>query len=267
MTMTNQQALDSEEAPAEMPDKPAIEIPSDLYIPPDPLEIILADFNGPLDLLLYLIKRQNIDILDIPVAEITHQYMAYIELMREMRFDLAAEYLLISAMLAEIKSRMLLPRPPQNDGEEADPRAELVRRLQAYEYYKQVSEELNQLPRQGKDVFKAGAYVQSIQLSRPDLPTVTMDELTAALQDVLQRLANNADYQIHTEPLSIRERMSAILSNLEQGKFCSFQSLFTQQEGRMGVVVTFVAILELMKQSMIDIVQTERYGIIHIKAT
>jgi segregation and condensation protein A len=264
MTTVEQQTIESPE-PIVVPASPSAEVPADLYIPSDPLEIILADFNGPLDLLLYLIKRQNIDILDIPIAEITRQYMTYIDLMQEMRFELAAEYLLISAMLAEIKSRMLLPRQLESDEDEVDPRAELVRRLQAYEYYKQVAEELDQLPRQGRDVFNIRTNLQNLALAAPNLPDVTLDELNAALQDVLQRVATNADYQIRAETLSIRERMSAILAGLHSGEFNSFQSFFNVAEGRMGVVVTFIAILELVKQSMIDIIQTETYGTIHIK--
>ncbi len=242
---------------------PLENMPRDLYIPPDALEVILADFSGPLDLLLYLIKKQNIDILNIPVADIARQYSVYIDMMQALRFELAAEYLVMSAMLAEIKSRLLLPSLPGEEEDEADPRAELIRRLQAYEYYKQAAEQLDQLPRQGRDVFITCIEAQDLNTPKP-LPEATLAELTAALQSVLQRVKNNASHHLLPEVLSVRERMSMILKTLKDNEYMEFERFFNLEEGRMGVVVTFAALLELIKQAMVDIIQTETYGKIHI---
>lgn len=241
-------------------------LPKDLYIPPDALEIFLAEsFEGPLDLLLYLIKKQNLDILDIPIAEITRQYIEYVELMKELRLELAAEYLVMAAMLAEIKSRMLLPRPEEGIEDEEDPRAELVRRLQEYERYKQAAEDIDELPRVNRNVFP-------IEISAPDRkvvklpPRVDMKDLMRALGDVMQRAENYAHHHIQMEPLSVRERMSVVLSSVKSDSFTEFTSLFTIEEGRRGVVVTLLAILELLKQSLIEMIQTEVFGPIHVKA-
>lgn len=245
--------------------EPFTNMPLDLYIPPDALEVFLEAFEGPLDLLLYLIKRQNLDVLDIPIAEITRQYMTYIELMTEMRLELAAEYLVMAAMLAEIKSRMLLPRPAGVDDEEADPRAELVRRLQEYERFKQAAEDIHELPQLGRDVFPVQAELPEADVVRLP-PPVDLREMLHALKDVLLRAELYTHHQIHLEPLSVRERMSAVLSVLATQTFTPFQALFTVEEGRRGVVVTFLAILELVKNSLIELVQNEAFGPIYVKA-
>jgi segregation and condensation protein A len=244
---------------------PFTRLPKDLYIPPDALEVFLAEaFEGPLDLLLYLIKRQNLDILDIPIAEITRQYVEYVELMKELRLELAAEYLVMAAMLAEIKSRMLLPRPVEDDDEE-DPRAELVRRLQEYERFKQAAQDLNALPRVERDL-------QPVELAAPDRkvvkfpPRVEMKDLVYALRDVMVRAENYAHHHIQLEPLSVRERMSNVLKSVRAEGFTDFTTLFTPEEGKAGVVVTLLAVLELLKQSLIELVQTEVFGQIHVKA-
>ncbi|MCL4315316.1 MAG: segregation/condensation protein A [Gammaproteobacteria bacterium] len=240
------------------------DLPHDLYIPPDALEIFLETFQGPLDLLLYLIKRENLDILDIPIARVTQQYMEYIDLMRELRLELAAEYLLMAAMLAEIKSRMLLPRPVEA-GEEQDPRAELARRLLEYERFKQAAEQFDALPQIGRDVFQALAEARFKSVARP-LPTVTLDELLRAFSDALARAVMYTHHHIQREPLSVRERMSQILSRIQADHFTEFQALFPHEEGRRGVVVTFLALLELIKESLIELVQHDLYGTIHIRS-
>jgi segregation and condensation protein A len=240
-------------------------LPRDLYIPPDALEVILEAFEGPLDLLLYLIKRQNLDILDIPIAEITRQYMSYIEVMQELRLELAAEYLVMAAMLAEIKSRMLLPRPVLGDGEEDDPRAELVRRLQEYERFKQAALDIDALPQISRDVFSTSAEPPERNQARPH-PDVNLRELLLAFREVLTRAEMFTHHHIQREPLSVRERMSRVLSSLAPDRFTDFASLFTVEEGRMGVVVTFLAVLELIKESLIELIQAEAFGPIHVKA-
>lgn len=247
--------------------EPFIALPKDLYIPPDALEVILETFEGPLDLLLYLIKKQSFDILDIPIAEVTRQYMGYIVIMKELRLELAAEYLVMAAMLAEIKSRLLLPRPANADQqEEADPRAELIRRLQEYERIKKAAEALDQLPQEGRDVFWMVAQMPAVPASTQQLPQLALDELVRAFQDVVRRAALVAHHQIQREPLSIRERMSQILTAISQETPVSFSCLFTVEEGRMGVVVTFIALLELLRQSMIEMSQAEPFGAIQVKA-
>ena len=256
-------------AQAEMPfavvqGEPLALLPEDLYIPPDALEVFLEAFEGPLDLLLYLIKRQNLDVLDIPIANITKQYMTYIDLMESMRLELAAEYLLMAAMLAEIKSRMLLPRPESLD-EEDDPRAELVRRLQEYERFKQAAENLDELPRQERDSFIAKAEPPALELTRPDAE-VELSELLAAFKDILNRAEVNTHHLIQRETLSIREKMTMILSAVGSEGFADLTSLFNFEEGRRGVVVTFMAILELLKGAMIDLVQAESFAPIYVKA-
>ena len=245
---------------------PMSEVPKDLYIPPDALEVFLAEsFEGPLDLLLYLIKRQNLDILDIPIADITKQYMEYVEMMKELRLELAAEYLVMAAMLAEIKSRMLLPRPVEDDADEHDPRAELVRRLQEYERFKQAAEDIDELPRVGRDVFPTEVQRPDLKIVR-DPPKVEMKDIMMAFADVLKRASMYEHHHIQMEPLSVRERMSRVLSKVKADHFTDFSELFTVEEGRSGVVVSLLAILELIKQSLIELVQTEAYGPIHVKA-
>ncbi len=244
--------------------EPLTLLPEDLYIPPDALEVFLEAFEGPLDLLLYLIKRQNLEILDIPIAHITAQYMSYIDMMQTMRFELAAEYLLMAAMLAEIKSRMLLPRPESAEDED-DPRAELVRRLQEYERFKQAAEDLDEIPRQERDSFIASAEPPPIELTRPE-PEVDLRELLLAFKDILNRAEINSHHMIQRETLSIREKMTSILSMVTTDGFTDLSSLFSLEEGRRGVVVTFMAILELLKGAMIDLVQAEAFAPIYVKA-
>jgi segregation and condensation protein A len=245
--------------------EPMTELPKDLYIPPQALEVFLEAFEGPLDLLLYLIKRQNLDILNIPIAEITRQYMDYVEIMKDLQLELAGEYLVMAAMLAEIKSRMLLPRQVSEDADEDDPRAELIRRLQEYERYKQAAEEIDELPREGRDTFTASIATPDKKSERP-LPQVELRELLLALSDVVRRAEMFAHHQIAREPLSIRERMSQILEKIQPDNFIEFTTLFTVEEGRRGVVVSLMAVLELLKQSMIELIQTEAFGVIHVKA-
>jgi segregation and condensation protein A len=245
--------------------EPVTQLPRDLYIPPDALQVFLSAFEGPLDLLLYLIRKQNLDILNIPIAEITRQYMQYIEVMADLQLELAGEYLLMAAMLAEIKSRMLLPRPPAVEGqEEEDPRAELVRRLQEYERFKKAAEDLDRLPRLERDTMPASAeLLERKVVARP--PDVTLEEMLKAFRDVLARAEKFAHHHITRERLSQRERMSEILAKLQTSAFFEFTQLFRPEEGRMGVTVTFIAILELMKEGLIEIVQAEPYGPIHVR--
>ena len=245
--------------------EPVTVLPRDLYIPPQALEVFLEAFEGPLDLLLYLIRRQNLDILDIPLAEITRQYMRYIELMQDLQLELAGEYLVMAATLAEIKSRMLLPRPKSTaqDAEE-DPRAELVRRLQEYERFKRAAEQLDALPRLERDHFTAAAELRDRQVVRP-LAQVTLKEMLLAFQDVVVRAEMFAHHHIRREPLSVRERMGNILASLAGDGFVAFVRLFRPEEGRMGVTVTFMAILELVREGLIDIVQSEPYAPLHVR--
>jgi segregation and condensation protein A len=245
--------------------QPMLQMPQDLYIPPDALEVILEAFEGPLDLLLYLIRRQNLDILDIPIAEITRQYVEYIELMHELRLELAADYLVMAAMLAEIKSRLLLPRPPPEEGVEEDPRAELVRRLQEYERFKKVAEEIEAMPRQDRDFVTASAFVVDRNVIRLP-PPVELRELLLALKDVLKRAELTGRHAIQREALSVRNRMSDVLKALDDGEFHPFQHLFIAEEGRLGVVVTFLALLELAKEHLIEIMQSEPLAQIYLKS-
>ena len=245
--------------------EPITELPRDLYIPPYALEVFLEAFEGPLDLLLYLIRRQNLDILDIPIAEISRQYVTYIELMTEMQFELAGEYLVMAATLAEIKSRMLLPRAADSADEEEDPRAELVRRLQEYERFKKAAGDIDALERLERDVLQASAELTE----RPvvtKLPDITLKELLTVFKDALERSTMFAHHHVRREPLSVRERMSNILVTLQTERYVDFQRLFDAREGRIGVTVTFLAILELIKETLIDVVQTEPFGPIHIRA-
>jgi segregation and condensation protein A len=245
--------------------EPFSHLPRDLYIPPQALEVFLEAFEGPLDLLLYLIRRQNLDILDIPLAEITRQYVQYIELMQDLQLELAGEYLVMAATLAEIKSRMLLPRAkPDEEGDE-DPRAELVRRLQEYERFKRAAEGIDALPRLERDVWSATAELKERQLVRT-LPQITLQEMLVAFKEVVARSEMFAHHHIQREQLSVGERMSDILAALKSDAFVSFTQLFRPQEGRMGVTVTFVAILELMREGLIDIVQAQPYAPLHVRA-
>ena len=241
------------------------EIPKDLYIPPDALKILVEAFQGPLDLLLYLIKKQNIDILNINVAEITDQYMAYVELMESSQFELAAEYLVMAAMLAEIKSRMLLPRQEDLEAEEDDPRMELIRRLQEYERFKKAAAQLDELPRMNRDFHRAIATPPKMERVTND-PDVELKDVLVSLAQVLRRADMFGSHQIHRETLSTREKMSELLVRINDKKFVPLSSLLIREEGRLGVVVTFLAIMELLKGSMIEIVQSEPFAPIHVKA-
>ncbi|MDG1180499.1 MAG: ScpA family protein [Gammaproteobacteria bacterium] len=241
------------------------EIPKDLYIPPDALKILVEAFQGPLDLLLYLIKKQNIDILNINVAEITDQYMAYVELMESSQFELAAEYLVMAAMLAEIKSRMLLPRQEDLEAEEDDPRMELIRRLQEYERFKKAAAQLDELPRMNRDFHRAIATPPKMERVTID-PDVELKDVLVSLAQVLRRADMFGSHQIHRETLSTREKMSELLVRINDKKFVPLSSLLIREEGRLGVVVTFLAIMELLKGSMIEIVQSEPFAPIHVKA-
>jgi segregation and condensation protein A len=239
-------------------------LPQDLYIPPDAMEVFLEAFEGPLDLLLYLIKKQNIDILNIPIAEVTRQYMKYVEIMKTLSLALAAEYLVMAAILAEIKSRMLLPRSENIVGTEEDPRAELIRRLQEYERFKKAAAAIDCIPRQGRDTFAVSTPTNDQVFEKPK-PTVSLQELLLALAGVLHRSSLKESHPIHRETLSVRERMTAILTALQKKEFVNFSSLFTFAEGRLGVVVTFLAMLELLKDNLIEFVQTAAFGPIHLK--
>ena len=265
-------AQDEKQSPAqsEMPfavvdGEPVTTLPQDLYIPPYALQVFLEAFEGPLDLLLYLIRRQNIDVLDIPIAEITKQYVKYIDVMKELQLELAGEYLLMAAMLAEIKSRMLLPRPETVEEDEEDPRAELVRRLQEYERFKKAAEDISDLPRLERDVFIASADAPERKITTK-MPDVTMKELLLAFHDVLQRAEMFSNLQLHREPLSVRQRMSEILTRIKANDFTGFADLFDPEEGRMGVAVTFIAVLELLRESVIEVVQSEQFAPLHIRA-
>ncbi|MBU3672841.1 MAG: segregation/condensation protein A [Sinobacteraceae bacterium] len=256
-------------AQAEMPfavvqGEPVTQLPRDLYIPPQALEVFLEAFEGPLDLLLYLIRRQNLDILDIPLADITRQYMNYIELMQDMQLELAGEYLVMAATLAEIKSRMLLPRSSEAPTEESDPRADLVRRLQEYERFKQAAESVDRLPRLERDVWVARAE-NTARRPVTQVPTVTLQEMILAFREVVVRAAMFQHHHVQRERLSVRARMTDVLAAVEGGGFVEFLHLFRAEEGRMGVTVTFMAILELVREGLLDLVQTEPYGPLHVR--
>jgi segregation and condensation protein A len=266
----SEDAVGGKPAQAEMPfavvdGEPVTTLPQDLYIPPYALEVFLEAFEGPLDLLLYLIRRQNIDILHIPIADITQQYVDYIELMHELQLELAGEYLLMAAMLAEIKSRMLLPRAEDLEDDEDDPRAELVRRLQEYERYKKAAETIEDLDRMERDLHQASATVidRKVDVKPPDLK---MQELLLAFKDVLKRAEMFASLHMQREPLSVKQRMSEVLARLDPDRFIEFDKLFDAEEGRMGVAVTFLALLELLRESVIELVQAEAYAPIHVRA-
>ncbi|MCF7530851.1 segregation and condensation protein A [Pseudomonas petrae] len=229
------------------------------------MEVFLEAFEGPLDLLLYLIRKQNINILDIPVAEITRQYMGYVELMKTVRLELAAEYLVMAAMLAEIKSRMLLPRSEMAEEEEGDPRAELIRRLQQYERFKAAAESIDELSRVGRDVVVPRLEAPEARV-RKLLPDVALEELLMSMADVLRRGDMFESHQVSREALSTRERMSDVLERLKGAGFVPFAELFTAEEGRLGVVVTFMAVLELVKEQLVELVQNEAFAVIHVRA-
>lgn len=270
--MSNNKPVKTSPTPvqAEMPfaiveGKPYTQMPTDLYIPPEALEVILEAFEGPLDLLLYLIRRQNLNIIDIPITEITKQYIEYINLLGTLNFELAAEYLVMAAMLAEIKSRMLLPKPVDEENVEEDPRAELVRRLQEYERFKTAALDIDELPREYRDYVVTTAYVDQKQhYVKP--PEVEMRDIIMAFKDILARADLKISHEIEREILSVRDKMTDLLDTLKIKKFFSFESLFDPTEGKQGIVVTFLAVLELLKAQILDIVQTDSYGQIYIKS-
>ena len=244
--------------------EPLTVLPKDLYIPPEALEVFLEAFEGPLDLLLYLIKRQNIDILNIPVAEITRQYMDYIKMMESIQFELAAEYLLMAAMLTEIKSRMLLPRATETEDEE-DPRSELIRRLQEYEQFKQAAENIDDLPRLERDNYLTNFALPELQ-QECAAPDIALQDLILAFQDVVNRAEQFASHHVEKEPLSVRERMSLVLEKINADDYIPFSELFSPEESKMGAVVSFLAILELIKASLVEILQNEPFAPIYVKA-
>ncbi len=256
---------------AEMPfavveGKPFTTMPTDLYIPPDALEVILEAFEGPLDLLLYLIRRQNLDILNIPIHDITKQYVEYIELMHKMNFELAAEYLVMAAMLAEIKSRMLLPKTHDDEESEEDPRAELIRRLQEYERFKQAAEDIDDLPRVGRDVWVAHAYLEK-QTDQESIVDITIQDLVMAFKEVMMRADLKVSHAIEREVLSVRDRMTIVLDSLLKAKTVNFKSLFNRAEGRQGALVTFLAVLELLKAHSIELVQSAPFADIYLQSS
>ncbi|HMV60827.1 MAG TPA: segregation/condensation protein A [Agitococcus sp.] len=254
-----------QQALARVYDEFITQVPDDLYIPPDALAVFLEAFEGPLDLLLYLIRKQNLDILDIPIAEITRQYISYIELMQELNIDLAAEYLLMAALLAEIKSRLLLPKPKNPEAEEDDPRAELIRRLQEYERFKKAAEDLGDLPQEGRDIFLTHVEppVRELLATEPFVGDFSL--LLEAMRDVLQRAQLQKSHIIAEEGLSLEQRFREVLARLASGETVIFYELFTVKEGRIGVVVTFMAILELLKQKMIELVQESVFAPIYVR--
>lgn len=244
--------------------QPVTDVPQDLFIPPDALEVVLHSFQGPLDLLLYLIRKQNIDVLDIPMTKITEQYLHYIAQMDTHQFDLAAEYLLMAAVLIEIKSRLLLPQPaPLNDEEETDPRAELVRRLLAYEQMKLAAQQLDDLPRAGRDF--AWAYLPLEMAVEVKLPEVHVADLTQAWLGILSRAKHNRSHEVIQEAISVRAQMSSILRHLQRGS-CRFSDLFRPEQGVAYVVVNFIALLELAKEGLVRIVQPTNFAEIEIYA-
>lgn len=243
---------------------PLTKLPEDLYIPPEALEVFLETFEGPLDILLYLIRKQNLDILNIPIAEITRQYIAYIDMMKELKMELAAEYLLMAAILAEIKSRMLLPKPESPDQDEDDPRADLIRRLQEYERFKNAATAIDDLPRWERDLFGLVIDTSTVEV-RKVFPSVEMAELIRVFQDVLRRAERVTHHQVQREPLSVRERMSAILRQLLETSCMEFRELFDGKEGRQGVIVSFLAVLELAKERLVEIIQEEPLSELHVR--
>ncbi len=239
--------------------------PKDLYIPPEALEVFLEAFEGPLDLLLYLIKKQNLDIIDIPISKITTQYMSYIDMMTEIKLELAADYLVMAAMLAEIKSRMLLPRPQEEEDQEEDPRAELIRRLQNYERYKKAADAIDEMPRLEREIRTVVVDFPHKNQERP-LPDLSLESILSAFRQVMTRAEMFSSHQIEREPLSVRKRMSIVLDAVKSDEFIEFAQLFTPEEGKAGVVVSLLAILELLKETLIEMVQNEPDGAIYLRA-
>jgi len=265
-----QEARQHKSEQAEMPfafvaGQAVTDLPKDLYIPPDALEVFLEAFEGPLDLLLYLIRRQNIDILDINIAEITEQYISYVELMEAAQFELAAEYLVMAAMLAEIKSRFLLPRMEEDEEDEEDPRVQLIRRLQEYERYRDAAEKIDELPRLHRDFHIASADIPVLDKEVP-LPEIDLQEILMAFADVLRRSDLKESHHIQRQALSTREKMSQILLRISDKQFTPLSSLILKDEGKLGIVVTFLAVMELIKESLVELVQSEPFAPIHIKA-
>ncbi|WP_133407410.1 segregation and condensation protein A [Parashewanella tropica] len=242
------------------------EMPADLFIPPEALEVFLEAFEGPLDLLLYLIRKQKLDIVDLPIHEITSQYLEYIELLTDARIELAADYLVMAATLAEIKSRLLLPKPELDDGEEEDPRALLIRQLKAYETIKQASSDIDELPRLERDIFTSSLEPESEVEIKQVPPEVSLTELARAFAEVLKRVEANEHHHVQKEVLSTRERMVEILGKLSTERYTQFQELFHVEEGRAGVIVSFLAIMELVKELLVELVQTEPLSTIYVKA-
>ena len=239
------------------------EIPEDLFIPPDALQIILEEFEGPLDLLLYLIKKQNVDIVDIPIFPITVQYVEYIKMMESIKYELVSDYLVMASTLAEIKSRMLIPHDDEDEDEE-DPRANLVKQLLEYQKYKDLSTEIDSISRVDRDTYLASGII--VHFKKKDIqPTIEISQLEEVFKDVLRRADILASHDIHSEPLSVRERMSNILEELGKNETISFIEFFDINEGRMGVIVTFLAILELVKDNLIDILQNESHSVIYLQ--
>ncbi|MBK8063193.1 MAG: segregation/condensation protein A [Betaproteobacteria bacterium] len=243
--------------------EPMVAMPQDLYIPPDALEIFLENFEGPLDLLLYLIRKQNLDVLDIPMAPLTRQYLEYVEAMRTTNLELAAEYLVMAAMLMEIKSRMLLPRPPSTAVEEEDPRAELVRRLLEYEQMKKAAQKLDELPQLGRDVLAVAVWVEKTFIER--MPDVNPQDLADAWRSLLNRARLSAHHHVSREELSVREHMSIILRKLGDAKVVEFAELFDAGQGVPLLVVTFIALLELTRESLVELSQAENFAPIYVK--
>ena len=264
--MTEVVALHPEKAApsfAKLYGEPVIELPRDLYIPPDALEIVLEAFEGPLDLLLYLIRKENLDILDIPMAPLTRQYLEYVELMKVKNLELAAEYLVMAAMLMEIKSRLLLPRPPSLAAEEEDPRAELVRRLLEYEKMKKAAQQLDELPQVGRDVIAISVWIEKTVSER--LPDVNAQDLAEAWRGLLHRARMSKHHRISREELSVREHMSGVLRALKERRVLEFSELFDPARGVPLLVVTFLAVLELAREHLIEITQSECFAPIYVK--
>ena len=244
-----------------------IEKPEDLFIPPDALELILEAFEGPLDLLLYLIRKQKFDLINLPVYEVTKQYMEYVELMKDIKLELAAEYLLMAAILAEVKSRLLLPKRPEAEEDEDDPRAELIRRLKEYELVKNAAQELDNIPRKERDIFPAQAQISDLVAPIRVLPGVSLQDIVFGFQSAMQRSQAFEHHHIEKETLSTRERMSLILEKISSEHYTGFDELFLASEGKAGVVVTFLAVLELGKENLIELVQARPYANIHIRVS
>jgi segregation and condensation protein A len=244
--------------------QPVNELPTDLYIPPEALEVFLETFEGPLDLLLYLIRKQNINVLDIPMAELTRQYLGYVEMMRRTQLELAAEYLLMAAVLIEIKSRLLLPRPPAPPGEEAeDPRAELVRRLLEYEHMKQAAREIDALPLAERDFATVRVWFERIAMTR--LPGVAPDDLRAAWAVLIQRARVNRHHLVTREQLSVRSEMSRMLKMLQPARYLEFTALFAEHADVAHLIVTFLALLELSREYLVEVQQAAPFGPIHVQ--